>query len=142
MRVRSVLSAAILRAAASCSGGEATPPGTNGTTGTSGTTGTTGTTGGGGSTSNAITVDDNSFTPSATTVPVNTTVTWTWVSIGTHNVTFANTALGGSGDKVTGTYSKAFPTAGEFAYQCSLHGASMSGTITVQSDATTERPRP
>jgi plastocyanin len=83
------------------------------------------------STSSAINVRDNNFQPSATTVPVGTTVTWTWVGLDIHNVTFGG---GGptSGDQSTGdTYQRAFNAAGTFNYSCSRH-AGMNGSVTVQ----------
>src|SRR5690242_1338484 len=68
--------------------------------------GPTGTTGGnnnsGGSTSNAIAVADNSFTPNATTVPRGTTVTWTWGGRVQHNVTFDDGPA--SATQSSGTY--------------------------------------
>jgi plastocyanin len=89
--------------------------------------------GGTGSTSNAISVGDNFFDPASTTVAPGTTVTWTWTGNSTHNVTFANTQLSGSGDKSNGsTFAKKFDTVGSFAYQCTIHGSSMSGTIIVK----------
>lgn len=127
----------VLALAMGCGGGGSTgPDNSGGTTGTSGTTGTTGTTGstgstGGGSTSNSIVVGDGQFTPSSTTVPVGTTVTWTWQATTTHNVTFNNTSLGASPNQTTGTYSRGFSTAGTFAYRCTFH-AGMDGTVVVQ----------
>ena len=87
-------------------------------------------TGPGGSTSAAVDVRDNSFSPSTTTVPAGTTVTWTWRGGAQHDVVFT----GGTRSplQAAGTYSRQFPTAGEFAYQCSVHGASMSGRVIVQ----------
>jgi plastocyanin len=97
-------------------------------------TGTTGTTGtpnpGGGSTSNAVSVRDNSFSPNATTVAPGTTVTWTWSGNNPHDVTFTDGTA--SAVQRAGTYQRTFAAAGTFAYQCSIHGASMSGTITVR----------
>jgi len=96
------------------------------------TGGTGGTGGGGGSTSSSITVGDNFFDPASTTVAVGTTVTWTWSTGTTHNVTFSNTSISGSGDKSSGSFAKAFNAAGTFGYECTIHGASMSGTIIVK----------
>ena len=82
------------------------------------------------STSSSVTVANNSFTPRCTTVGTNTTVTWTWESGGTeHNVTFGSGTS--SGNQGSGTFQRAFPTAGTFAYSCSLH-AGMNGEIRVQ----------
>lgn len=85
----------------------------------------------GGSTSNAITVANNSFTPSSTTVPVGTTVTWTWATgaVG-HNVTFSTGTS--SPTQSAGTFARTFGAAGTFGYVCTVHGSAMSGTIIVQ----------
>ena len=87
-----------------------------------------------GSTTDQISVQDNQFSPSSTTVPVNTTITWTWPTNGSaspHNVTFEQTSLTPSGDRTTGTFQKQFTTAGTFAYRCTNH-TGMNGSITVQ----------
>src|SRR5688500_13767334 len=81
------------------------------------------------STSPSITVNNNNFTPSCTRVAPGTTVTWTWASGGTaHNVTFQSGA--NSGDRTSGDFQRAFPTAGTFDYSCTLH-AGMDGEIRV-----------
>ncbi len=88
-----------------------------------------------------ISVDNNSFSPSAKTVAVGTTVQWAWNSCtgdpyygGTtctaHSVTFDDGS--GSATQDHGSFSKLFNTAGTFNYHCSVHGAAMTGTITVQ----------
>lgn len=86
--------------------------------------------GGGGSTSDQISVKDNSFSPSATTVAKGTTVTWTWTGVNPHTVTFDDGAA--SGTQTSGTFERKFDAAGTYPYHCAVHGASMSGTITVQ----------
>lgn len=109
----------ILLATASCGGGDdgGTGPGNGGGSGNGSTTG-------------AIDVRDNSFSPSSTTVPTGTTVTWTWRGQAQHDVVFS----GGVRSPIqnAGTYARQFTTAGTFDYQCSIHGASMSGRVTVQ----------
>ena len=69
------------------------------------------------------------FAPPAIVVDVGDTVTWTNHDDFTHNVTFpgepALTMRPGE------TVTRAFPTAGEFAYQCSLHPRDMNGSVTV-----------
>ena len=122
MRVYKSLIATLIFAAA-CGGGETAAPGN---------TGNTGNTGASGSTSTAIDVNDNNFSPSSTTVPVNATISWTWMGGGIHNVTFATAGITPSGDKTNGgTFQKQFPNAGTFNYACSNHGG-MNGSITVQ----------
>lgn len=104
-----------------------------GSTGPYGGTGGTMQGGGGNSTSNAISIGNDFFSPSSTTVATGTTVTWTWNSSGTaHTVTFDDGAPG-SGAKSSGTFSRRFTTAGTYTYYCQIHGrAVMSGSITVQ----------
>lgn len=113
-----------LLALAGC-GGSGSPTGTN-----NGNTGGDG--GGGGSTSNAISVRDNSFSPSATTVTPGTTVTWTWAGANSHNVTFDDGSNIASDTQTSGTFSRTFQTVGTFAYHCTIHGAAMSGSVTVK----------
>jgi plastocyanin len=93
----------------------------------SSTTGVTGTTS---STSNAVRVADNNFTPSATTVAPGTTVTWTWAGTREHNVTFDDGTA--SATQTSGTFQRTFATAGTFSYHCTIHGSIMSGVVTVR----------
>ena len=84
----------------------------------------------GGSTSKQITVKNNSFDPSATTVPVGSTVTWTWAQGAVvHNVMFDDGQK--SADQSTGTYARMFNTAGAYPYHCTIHPG-MAGSVTVQ----------
>jgi plastocyanin len=114
-------------------GGPASPPPSGGTGGT------------GGSTSADITVQNNSFSPSSTTVPVGTTVTWTWNSCTgdgyggqmctDHSIVFDDGGRTNAPLQSSGTFSSTFSTAGTYSYHCSVHGsttAGMRGTITVQ----------
>lgn len=82
------------------------------------------------STSNAIDVADNSYSPNATIVPPGTTVTWTWKGVNPHDVLFADGTR--SVVQRTGTYARQFAVAGVYNYSCSVHGAAMSGRVTVQ----------
>ena len=82
------------------------------------------------STSNAINVRDNSFSPNNNLLSVGATVTWTWTGSDIHNVTF--TGGPASSDQSSGTYQRTFGTAGVFNYTCTRHGAGMSGRITIQ----------
>ena len=82
-------------------------------------------------TSANVTVGNNNFSPRCTNVAAGTTVTWTWDSGGTqHNVTFASGPS--STNQGSGTFQRTFPSAGTFAYECTLHGQAMSGEIRVQ----------
>ena len=72
------------------------------------------------------------FNPTSLTVAKGATVTFNFGSVG-HNVTFTTagspanipTTSGASVDVV-------FPTAGTFAFHCTIHPTYMNGTITVQ----------
>jgi plastocyanin len=118
------LSAALLGCGAGGGEGYGTTPKTPNTPSTPGTPGTP-------STSTAIDVNDASFDPAATTVAVGATVTWTWRTTITHNVTFNLSSLGTSGDKNSGSFAKNFGAAGTFSYHCTIHQG-MTGTVTVQ----------
>jgi plastocyanin len=122
-RWTSLATVGIVVAAASCGGGggDGTGPSNSGNPG-----GTPG-----GSTSSSITVRDNSFSPSATTVSVGTAVTWTWAAgSAVHNVTFNDGPA--SGSQAGGAYVRTFGSAGSYPYRCTIHGAAMSGTVTVR----------
>ena len=83
-----------------------------------------------GSTSTSITVKNNLFDPSATTVAVGSSVSWTWAQGAvTHNVTFNDGQK--SPDQSSGGYVRVFDKAGAFPYHCTFHPA-MTGTVTVQ----------
>lgn len=90
-----------------------------------------------------VTVGNNDFAPGSLSVTAGQTVTWTWDACTgydpytgqpgtcvTHGVTFDDGAH--SDLQSQGTYSRTFATKGSFAYHCPVHGAAMSGTITVQ----------
>jgi plastocyanin len=81
-------------------------------------------------TNNAVDVCDNSFGPSTTTVPVGTTVTWTWRGSNAHDVAFS----GGPSSAVqtSGSYARQFTAAGNYDYICTVHGSAMSGRVVVQ----------
>jgi len=89
--------------------------------------------GGGGctSTSNSITIADFSFSPSCTTVPLNTVVTWTNNGPTAHTTTSDVAGQWDSGQMAaTNTYPHTFNSAGTFAYHCTNH-PSMMATIVV-----------
>ena len=84
----------------------------------------------GGSTSKQIVVKNNSFDPSATTVPLGSTVTWTWAQGSViHNVMFDDGQK--SADQSSGTYTRMFNTAGAYPSHCTSHPG-MAGSVTVQ----------
>lgn len=90
----------------------------------------------------AVSVTNNAFSPATTTIDVGATVTWTWNTCSgdiysgqicsPHSVTFDD----GSTSSVTldqGSFSRAFTTANKtYTYHCAVHGALMTGTITVR----------
>ena len=117
-RISTAISVTFIVAAASCGGGS------SGTTGPSGPS-----SGSSGSTSNDVSVADNYFSPSATTVAVGS-VTWTWTGTMSHNVTFDDG--NSSPTQASGTYTRRFSAAGTYSYHCTIHGAAMSGTVTVK----------
>ena len=69
------------------------------------------------------------FEPAAIQVAAGATVTWTNHDEFTHNVTFEGDAplAMKPGEQVT----RMFPSAGTFAYLCSLHPKEMRGTVVV-----------
>ena len=103
--------------AASCGGGG------------SGNGGPTGPGTGSGATSSDVSVADNYFSPSATTIAVGS-VTWTWTGSQSHNVTFDDGNA--SPTQASGTYTRRFNVAGTYSYHCTIHGTAMSGTVTVK----------
>ncbi len=79
---------------------------------------------------NEVRVGNNFFNPSSRTVSVGTTVTWRWnAGATTHNVTFSDGPA--STNKSSGTFQRTFSAAGTFNYTCTIHGAGMSGSVTV-----------
>ena len=73
------------------------------------------------------------FSPATLTITKGSAVTWQNSTGVTHTVTFdTQGSPASSGQIASGTFSVAFPNVGTYAYHCSIHGQSMSGTITVQ----------
>ena len=79
-----------------------------------------------------MTVVNNAYNPGSKAVGVGATVTWAWDTSchGSHSVT-SNTGAFGSAVQESGTYSFTFTSPGVYAYHCMVHGAAMSGTVTV-----------
>ena len=88
-----------------------------------------------------IAVTNNAFSPAAKTIPVGTTVTWAWSTCSggdiygpetcvAHGVNFDDGTDSPTQEK--GSYSRTFTTAGSYPYHCAIHGAAMSGSVTVQ----------
>ena len=78
----------------------------------------------------AVSVGDNFFDPTSTTIAEGGSVTWTWAGAVSHNVTFS--AGANSATQTAGTFTRTFANAGSFDYLCTIHGAAMSGTVVVQ----------
>lgn len=86
------------------------------------------------SAANAVSIVDNSFSPGTLAVTKGTKVTWTWSGNNPHSVV-GKTADGKdvkSPTQSSGTFEFTFDVPGTFQYQCGVHGAAMTGTITVQ----------
>ncbi len=77
----------------------------------------------------SVDVEDNQFVTSAVRVLAGGTVRWTWRGNNPHNVTF--TGGPASATQTDGTFDRTFAMAGSFPYICTIHGQSMSGTVTV-----------
>jgi plastocyanin len=76
--------------------------------------------------------DDLKFAPDEITVSIGTPVTWTVVGTISHTVTAQSGATFDSGTLDQGeTFTQTFTGPGTIKYMCSIHGSSMSGTITV-----------
>jgi plastocyanin len=89
--------------------------------------------GGGGVSTNAVDIQNRTFSPSVIKVAPGTSVTWSNQSNEAHNVTFAN-GVSGSGGTIGagGTAALVMPTAaGTYNYTCTFH-AGMSGSVQVQ----------
>ena len=135
MRLAARMTLLLIVAAAGC-GGSSTSPNSGGNT----TTGNNPPPQTGPSTSSSITVGNNFFDPSATTVPVNTKVMWTWDACGSdgyggqsctsHGIVFDDGTS--SGSQTQGSWSRTFTAAGTYKYHCSVHGAAMAGSVVVQ----------
>jgi plastocyanin len=83
----------------------------------------------------AVSIKDNSYDPATLTVKAGTTVTWDWNgSRNPHSVVgqFAGSTVDSGTKTGSGQFTFAFPSAGTFAYQCGVHGASMSGRVVVE----------
>ena len=88
-----------------------------------------------------ISVTNNEFSPAAKTIPAGTTLTWAWNTCSgggiygpttcvAHSVRFDDGTT--SPTQEQGSYSRTFNTAGSYPYRCAVHGAAMSGSVTVQ----------
>jgi plastocyanin len=97
----------------------------------------------GGVATNSVTLTESAFNPSNININVGTTVTWEWNSCTgdgyggystcvSHSIVFDDGSGIASATQSTGTFSRAFNTAGTFKYHCAIHGQSMSGQVVVK----------
>lgn len=81
----------------------------------------------------SIEIADNSYMPSNLTVPKGAQVTWDWAGQNAHSVKGSWDGKNiESGEQRNGRWSFTFEKAGTFQYRCGIHGASMSGKVTVK----------
>jgi plastocyanin len=84
----------------------------------------------------------NAFTPSAVTVTAGSTVTWTNVGGGLHNVAFTSGpawTMPSSPSTSGWSVARTFDTPGTFTYVCAVH-ANMTGAVTVTAATTPATP--
>ena len=84
-----------------------------------------------------VAIKDNFFDPANVTVSAGSTILWVHQGFANHTVTSGSpasiTGLFDSPNLTTGqTFQFTFAQPGTIPYFCRVHGASMSGTITVQ----------
>jgi cytochrome c peroxidase len=80
-----------------------------------------------------VTMQATAFHPAELTVKPGTVVTWTNLDGILHTASFVSPLIGTTPAFATGTRQLTMPsTPGTYPYICSIHGASMSGTIIVQ----------
>src|SRR6267143_4061959 len=81
-----------------------------------------------------VTIQNFAFAPSAVTITVGDSITWTNRDAAAHSAKFSDrvTAVLTQGQSAT----LVFTAAGAFPYVCGIHGSAMQGTITVRAAAT------
>jgi plastocyanin len=79
---------------------------------------------------------NGSQNPSQDTIAAGSTVTWTWVSTGSHSIQspgtpfiFRNSVVMSAAGS---TYAVTFNTPGTYTYDCGVHGSLMTGVIVVR----------
>src|SRR5437763_1420450 len=81
----------------------------------------------------SVAMQNNVFSPSSITIPVNSTVTWTNKDGYAHTVTStsSNEQYDSGNINAGSTFSHKFSSTGTFTYKCTIH-AGMTGTVIVQ----------
>jgi plastocyanin len=81
----------------------------------------------------AVTIDNYAFSPAEITVPVGSTVTWTQMqTTDVHTATSTDGLWDSNVLNVGASFSFQFTTAGDFAYDCSVHPDLMTGIVHVR----------
>jgi len=80
-----------------------------------------------------VSVRDNFFQPTPVTISAGSRVVWNWDGFNVHNVTWVNEPAPNSDSPTqgSGVHEVVFLNTGTFAYFCTVHGTSMSGTVIV-----------
>jgi len=81
--------------------------------------------------SNASTLSTTAYSPNPITVGAGGTVTWVNNDNTTHTATATDNSWNSGNIAPGGNFSRTFPTAGTFQYNCTIH-PNMVGTVTVQ----------
>jgi plastocyanin len=87
-----------------------------------------------------ISVTNDAYSPGTKSVAVGTEIRWAWNTCSgdpyygqtcvAHSVTFDDGVT--SPTQEQGTFTRTFAAAGTYNYHCAVHGAAMTGSITVQ----------
>jgi plastocyanin len=85
-------------------------------------------------------VTNDAYSPGTKSVAVGTEIRWAWNTCSgdpyygqtcvAHSVTFDDGVT--SATQEQGTFTRTFAAAGTYNYHCAVHGAAMTGSITVQ----------
>lgn len=83
-----------------------------------------------------VTIQNATFLPANVHPDASGHVVWTWNDdTVTHNVTFEDSTITGSGDRTTGTFTGTFLVTGVYRFRCTHHstafGEGMHGTVVV-----------
>jgi len=81
----------------------------------------------------AVSVNDNSFSPTSVVIQTGGTVTWTWGGANTHNLTFTGGPTprpANQPNQTSGTAARTIAIVGKYDVACTNH-AGMTGTVTV-----------